>query len=350
VIPPFTADLPGTGGLLKVAPEDFVVEEIPAYLPSGRGPHVLATIEKRGLSTFDAVRRVAAALGVAERDVGAAGLKDRQAITRQQLSLPPPVTPEAVLALAVEGVTVLSAARHENKLKTGHLRGNRFLLRIRGVDGPAADACARAAAVLARLARPPGLPNWYGEQRFGARGDNADRGRAILRGERVPARDGRERRLLVSALQSELFNRYLEARLADGFYDRVIPGDLLRKVETGGLFPSADPAVDQPRLAAGEVAPTGPMFGHAMRAPAPGTEAEAREQAILAAEGLAPADFARAARLAEGTRRAVGVPLGGPVARVAAEVAGAIEIEFTLPPGAYATVVAAEVVKSGNQR
>ena len=108
----FTADLPGTGGELRSDPADFEVEEIPAYAPTGEGSHVFAWIEKRGLTTFQAMRALAGAVGVHERDVGSAGMKDRHAVTRQVLSFPPPVTPEALLAARIDGVSVMSAVRH----------------------------------------------------------------------------------------------------------------------------------------------------------------------------------------------------------------------------------------------
>ena len=305
------------------------------------GPHVLVTLEKRGVSTFDAVRRIANALGVRDGDIGTAGLKDKEAVARQQISLPPPVTPEAALALDVAGVRILSAARHPNKIKTGHLKGNRFAVVVRGLDLPVDEAVRRAQAVLERLARPPGAPNFYGDQRFGADGDNGAQGLALIRGERVRSRP-REARFLVSAYQSELFNRYLEQRLKDGLYDRVIQGDLLRKNETGGLFDTTDPALDEGRLHAGEITPTGPMFGAEMRCPAAGTEAARREAALLAAEGLTPADFRRVAHIGKGTRR--------PIAVQAAEASvtekpAAIELRFVLPAGAYATVVCGEILK-----
>lgn len=337
-----TAELPGTGGTLRAADEDFAVEELPAYEPEGAGAHVFATIEKRGLGTLEAVRRIARALNVRPEDVGTAGLKDRHALTIQRVSLPPPVTPEAVLALSLEGVRVLAAVRHPHKLKTGHLRGNRFRLVVRELAVPVDEAVARARAILARLAEPPGLPNFYGEQRFGAEGDTAELGRALLRGEKTPG-GPREKRLYLSALQSELFNSYLEQRMKDGLYARVITGDLLRKLPAGGMFETTDPAVDQPRLAAGELAPTGPMFGVEMRSPTAGTEAAEREAAVLRAAGLEPAAFARVSRLAEGTRRLIGVPLGEPSAEPAGD---ALVLSFTLPAGAYATRVAAEILKT----
>ena len=330
-----TADLPGIGGVLKAEPEDFVVEEVPAYPPSGRGDHVFVEIEKRDLSTPEAIRRLARALGVREADVGAAGMKDRRALTRQWLSFPRPASPEAALALAVDGVRVLRAERHEHKLRTGHLRANRFVLTVRGVAPElAGEASRRAEEILARLGRPPGAPNFYGEQRFGARGDNAARGRALVLGDRPkpPPRDGREKRLLVSAYQAALFNQWLDARLLDGLYARVLAGDVLEKTDTGGRFETSDPAVDQARLERGEIVPTGPMFGHAMRTPTPGTEAAAREEVLLRAEGLSLPDFARV-KLAEGTRRPAGIAVADP--RVRGIQAGVV-LEFTLPSGAYA--------------
>ncbi len=231
-LPYLTADLPGIAGALRTTPEDFVVDEQPAYPAAGTGDHVFVRIEKRGINTADAAKALARALGVAERDIGIAGMKDRHAVTRQWLSVPPPVQPDAVSALALEHIKILEVARHPHKLRTGHVRGNQFTLRVRGV---AADAVERARAILERLAVPPGAPNWYGEQRFGRDGDNAPRGRAIVMGE-PPPRDRRLARLLISALQSELFNAWLVARVTDGLYATAIAGDLLHKTSGGSMF------------------------------------------------------------------------------------------------------------------
>jgi tRNA pseudouridine13 synthase len=344
-LPYLTAELPGTGGTLRARPEDFAVDEEPAYPPSGAGDHVFARIEKRGLTTAAAVDRLARALGVAARDVGIAGMKDRHAVTRQWISLPPPISPDAVGALALPAddagayVRVLEVARHPHKLRTGHVRANRFVLRIQGV---VPESLPRARAILERLASPPGAPNWYGEQRFGRDGDNAARGLAIVRGERPP-RDRKLARLLVSALQSELFNRWLVRRMDDGLYARVVAGDLLRKL-TGGQFVCDDPATDQARLAPGELAITGPMFGDRMRGPPAGSEAAAREAAVLAEAGLAPGAFAPVRAIAEGTRRDAAIAVGDPAVALLDD--GALEVAFTLPGGAYATAVIRELTKS----
>lgn len=338
-LPYLTAALPGIGGVLRTSPEDFVVDEEPAYMPSGTGDHVFVRIEKRGLTTPQAVERIARALGVNARDIGVAGMKDRHAVTRQWLSLPPPVTPEAAAALALDDIRILEHARHPHKLRTGHVRANRFVLRVRGVAG---DPDARARAILDALARPPGAPNWYGEQRFGRDGDNAEKGLAIVRGERPP-RDRKLARLLVSSLQSKLFNDWLVARIGDGLYARVLAGDILHK-KGGGQFVCEDPSIDEPRLAAGEVGITGPMFGDRMRRPSDGSPAAQREQAILDAAGLAADAFGNVRAIAEGTRRDAAIEVGAP--SVVAIGADAIEVCFSLPGGAYATAVMREVMKS----
>lgn len=344
-LPFLTADLPGIGGALRSTDDDFAVEEVPAYQPGGEGDHVFVWIEKRGLSTFDAVAALARALDVKPGDVGTAGLKDKRAVTRQFLSLPPPVTPEAALAVELEGLAVLSATRHPNKLRTGHLRGNRFTLRVRELACDADEAAARAGAILARLAASPGCPNWFGAQRFGRSGDNAQAGRRIVRGEAgKKGPRNRQRRLLVSAYQSELFNDYLRQRMDEGTAGRVLAGDLLQVRASGGIFASGDPDTDQARVDAGELALTGPMFGSKMKAPPEGSEASAREAALLEREGLSPGDFRHLGKIALGTRRALGVLVEAPEARPAE--GGAVDLSFTLPSGSYATAVMREVMKT----
>jgi tRNA pseudouridine13 synthase len=326
--------------------DTFFVEEIPAYLPSGDGEHTYVWIEKRDLTTIEAARRLAQACGVEARDVGYAGMKDRHATTRQWLSLPR-VDPERARAIAdaVQGLRVLEARRHGNKLRTGHLRGNRFEVVLTGAaDGDAARVGERLRAMASG-----GLANRYGEQRFGASGDNASEGLAILRGERRE-RDHRRRRLLMSAAQSAVFNRYLELRAAEtGGLLRVRSGDVLQKTETGGLFVCADPAVDQPRVDAREVVPTGPMPGTRAMEPPDGSEARAIEDQALAVIGAARDDFARGGRDLPGARRAVVVmvELGDEDPVTASTVAAgdgadngaALRIKFALPAGSYATVV-----------
>jgi tRNA pseudouridine13 synthase len=341
-LPYLTAALVGTAGTLRTTDDDFVVDEELPYAPSGAGDHVFVRIEKRGTTTVDAARALARALGVRDRDIGVAGMKDRHAVTRQWLSLPPPVAPEQALAVELPGVRVLEAHRHAHKLRTGHVRANRFVLRVRGVDAGAAE---RARQILAALSEPPGAPNWYGEQRFGRDGDNPARGRALITGERPLGRDRRLDRLMISALQSQLFNDWLTARIGDGLYRAVLAGDLLHK-RGGGMFVCEDPATDQARLAAGELVVTGPMFGDRMRMPGTASPALARAAPGLARAGLAREAFSpqHVRALAEGTRRDAAVEVAE--ATVVPVDGSTIEVAFALPGGAYATAVMREVMKS----
>src|SRR6266850_4069105 len=177
-VPLVTPELPGIGGLVRVSEDDFRVEELPLYQPSGEGEHAYLEVEKRGRNTADVARELAAALGASERDVGYAGLKDKRAVAVQRFSvpLPPREAGEAALRRAAElrgeGFRVREARRHLNKLKPGHLRGNRFTIVIRGFAPAGPEALARAEAICAAL-RSRGAPNLFGPQRFGKRGDNA---------------------------------------------------------------------------------------------------------------------------------------------------------------------------------
>src|SRR5947209_3388933 len=177
--PLLTPDRPGIGGRIKVEPEDFDVEEIPAYEPAGVGDHLFLWVEKRDVGAEYFVRQIAQRLGIAPGDVGTAGLKDRRAVTRQWVSVPAAV--EARLSqLDGDGIRVLRVSRHGNKLRPGHLRGNRFRILIRDVPANAADL---AAPVFDRIRRD-GLPNFYGPQRFGRGGETARLGIELVRGER----------------------------------------------------------------------------------------------------------------------------------------------------------------------
>ncbi len=334
-----TAEVPGSGGQVKASPEDFRVDEIPAYQPQGSGPHLWLRVEKRGRTTPEVIRALARVLGVPEREAGYAGLKDRAAVTTQWLSFPVARDPEPATLLG-DGYRVLESSRHQNKLRTGHLRGNRFQVTVRGGDVGRARACADAL-------RTRGFPNFFGDQRFGATGRNADVGRSLLLGRtedaeaRRAARDRFLRRLVLSAWQARVFNAWLAERLRDGLFATAIEGDVLKKLDSGGTFTCLDPAIDAPRVAAFEVSPAGPIFGHKMRA-AEG-EALRREERLLAAEGVTPADLARGRGETEGTRRAGRLPVA---VELEALEAG-YRATFELPSGSYATVLLAELTKTG---
>lgn len=333
--PRLTLDLPGTGGRLKAEHEDFLVEELPAFPPTGAGEHLWLWVEKTGQDTQAVARALARAARVEVREVGYAGLKDRQAVTRQAFTVPLSAH-GSVPELALSGVRVLQTERTERKLRTGQLFGNAFRVRLRQTLVPEA-----AAAVLARLFEK-GLPNYFGAQRFGRAGDNAARGRALLLGERLPGRmDRMQRRLYLSAFQSLLFNRALACRLKSGQYGRALEGDVLRRADSGGLFLCESPEVDQPRVDRLEVSPTGPVFGWKVK-PLPTGEVAKHEAELLALEGLPEGALRKGKGETEGARRAYAVPLQA----LEASVEGRdIWLSFRLPKGSYATVLLDEVMK-----
>lgn len=334
-LPYLTAEVPPVPGAIRTEAQDFQVEEVPAYEPSGDGTHLFLWVEKVDLTTPEAVKRLARVLEVDPRSAGFAGLKDRRAITRQWLSFEG-APREAAVGLELPGLRVLEAHYHPSKLRTGHLRGNRFRVRVRRTD-PARIHDARR--VFERLVAE-GVPNYFGEQRFGAAGDNVTRARAWIVEGGPPPRAAFERKFLASALQAELFNRRVAARVAGEGLARVFPGDLVRKEDTGGLFTVEDVAEAQERSDRWALSPTGPMFGPKMRWPK--DVAEAQELALLREAGLDETCLRRIGRAGEGTRRPVRFRLTNPRLE---ETQDGFEVAFELPPGAYATVVLREILK-----
>jgi tRNA pseudouridine13 synthase len=346
-LPLVTADLPGIGGRIKTQPEDFEVEEIPAYPPCGSGAFLYLWVEKRGMGAEYFTRQVAQRLGVGPGEVGMAGLKDRHAVTRQLISVPGHLE-ERLGALDGDGIRLLSVSRHGNKLKPGHLRGNRFRVLVRPAD-PVARPEARLPPLLDRL-RGQGLPNFYGPQRFGRGRETLGLGLALLRGEEPPpSAAGRRpdlrkrflRKFALSAAQSGLFNHYLAGRMRDGLLHRVLVGDVVSKWPSGGLFVAEELPREQDRFGARETVTTGPIFGR-KTFPA-GAEAAVREAAVLAAFGLTPAAFAPFGKLMQGTRRHNLVYVDDLTADATPE---GVWLTFTLPAGSYATVLLHEVMKS----
>ncbi len=318
------------------SPETFTVEEIPAYAATGEGTHLFLWVEKRGMTTLDAIADIARVLRVEARDVGYAGLKDRHALTRQWLSVAGVTAAQALEAPPDPDGRwkILQAVPHPHKLRLGHLRGNRFEVVLQGDDGDVDAAWPDLQRAVDRVVLE-GVPNRFGAQRFGAAGDNATVGLALLRGERRE-RDRRKRRLLLSAIQSAVFNRVLALRAESGPLTRVREGDVLQKTDTGGLFVTTDLGADQPRVDRGEVVPTGPLPGGREIEPPAGTEARAMEDQAIAAVGATREDFTRAGRELPGTRRAIVVRAQD--LQLHRDAAGA-RLTFTLPAGAYATVL-----------
>ena len=391
-----TADLPGTGGRIKTHFEDFVVEELPLYPPAGEGEHTFFEIRKTGVSTFQAVQRIARELGVQPNRIGYAGLKDARAITSQVLSVHG-VPPDALASLTIPAIDVLWAKRHRHKLRIGHLRGNRFTIRVRETDATQLEACSAILDVLGRR----GVPNRFGPQRFGMRGDSALLGGLLIRGRFrefvqaflggphpnesevvrqarssfdagqwptalhvFPANMVEERRalqalirtqgdfekahyavskrlrtFLLSAYQSDLFNQVLDMRLSS--LDRVYAGDLAMKHPGHSVFRVEDEEVEQLRAACFEISPTGPVYGYKMMQPT-GLPGELEAQ-VLEQEGLALEDFRGGRGLrAKGTRRALRFPVHDPDLWYD----GGLVLRFWLPRGCYATTVLEEITKT----
>ncbi len=399
-LPFLTADIPGIGGEIKQRAEDFVVEEIPAYQPCGEGTHVYFFVEKSGLTTLDLTRKVADQLGKPSRDIGFAGLKDARAVTRQWLSVEH-IDPERVQSIDLPNARVLEISRHGNKLKLGHLRGNRFVIRIR--DSHDTDG-ARASQIM-ELLHDRGMPNYFGGQRFGIRGDNAIIGRCVLLGDfdsamatmlgrpgsadhgdirraralydegKFPeARDAwpytsrqqnrvlqalikargntrrawraldlNLRRIMISAFQSQLFNEVLADRI--GRLDRIDDGDVAMKHANGACFVVEDAAVEQPRCDGFEISATGPIFGHRVKRPT-GASRDVEDR-VLAASGVElDAFLSKDGMKFAGERRALRVRPDDAQASTGSDGDGPfVELRFTLPPGCYATCVTREVCK-----
>ncbi len=372
-----TGDVPPIGGEIRARIEDFLVDEEPLYQPCGEGEHIYLLVEKRGRSTHQAVDALAKHFGVERRAVGYAGLKDTRAITRQVFSVHTPGKSfEDFPDFGDEHMSVLWADMHTNKLRVGHLRGNRFSIRIRGVRAVDARAALR---VVDRLERE-GVPNLLGEQRFGARANNhelarldalnkhgemldtllgpgeSDPGDDRLRGARdayargdyaealaqtprhfeaesaalrtlvkggnankaVRAIPSRDRQFWMNAFQSFVFNAVVSDRLASGTLGAIVPGDLAWKHDNGAVFAvddatSADPAT-RARAASLEISPSGPIWGPKMTRA--GGAVDQIEVDALAATGVTTDDIAawekRTRAPAPGARRPLRIPLLDP--------------------------------------
>ncbi len=353
------------------------------------------------LATLRAIHDIAQRLGRPTRDFGLAGLKDARAVAIQTLSLEH-VEPQRIEQLDIPRIRVLSVARHGNKLRLGHLRGNRFRIKLREVDLAREPDVRAVCDVLVKR----GVPNYFGQQRFGTRGDSWQIGRAILDGDFAAAMDlilgrpgpfdtgdvlkarklyeagqyeaaarawpwgardnvracramaktkGNHRRayysvdrrlkkLFVNAYQSHLFNRVLAERI--GEIDRVRVGDLAYKHDSGGVFRVEDEAVEAPRAAAFEISPTGPIFGVKMTR-AEG-EAGRLEQSILEAEHVNLDSFRAIKGIKlHGARRPLRFCPEELVIEAGEDAHGPyLELSFTLPPGCYATMFLREVCKA----
>lgn len=406
-----SADIPGIGGELKARPEDFVVEEIPLYQPSGEGEHIYMLVEKTSLSTLQLRDAIARHFKVKRHDVGHAGLKDKHAVTRQVISVHTPgKTPEDFPSFEHTKARVLWVDLHTNKLKRGHLAGNRFSIKVRGVEPTGVLHAQRTFALLSER----GCPNRMGVQRFGYLLNNHLVGRALILGDAkgaldillgphegspkgqidarqrydagdyVGARDGMhkvfkvEHRALaalargaspeeairvidptaagfyITSFQSAIFNTVLNDRVEDGTFDTLLEGDLAVREHSREPFPVDTHTLNEPEtaqaLAALELSATGPLWGVSMPR-AQGETADA-ELAALANSGVSVKDLEScelrdAFPMIGGDRKALRIRVSDPQVEGGVDEHGAyIRCDFALPRGSFATTVMDEVMKA----
>lgn len=333
---PFLTSGSGINGLIKQSPEDFFVDEIPAYETSGDGEFLFLHVEKRGIPTPDLIRHIEQVLSLKQFDIGCAGRKDANAVTRQYVSVPASAS-DLIDKINSDQIKVLSARRHTNKLKTGHHRGNRFRIVVRDA---VANADQLAGALIAEIGQT-GFPNYFGEQRFGNAGTTDDLGFRMLRGERVRrmSRDGL--RFTLSAVQSRLFNAWVADRISDGLSRQVLDGDVMQVTASKGPFVVTDITAEQARYDSHETVLSGPIFGPKMKQPE-GMPGE-REQAILDRFNLPREAFSKFKKLTLGTRRPMVI---WPDDLAVQNVGNGIEFSFTLPSGVYATCLMRELLKT----
>ncbi len=399
--PYLSGAVPALKGVVKSRPEDFLVEEIPQYFPSGEGTHTYFMVEKTGMTTLELLRMIARRLNRKERDLGYAGLKDSRAVTRQVFSIEH-IDPAEIQKLEIENVKILWVNRHTNKIKLGHLAGNKFQIKLREVQNGADKIAENCLGILLKR----GVPNYFGTQRFGIRGDSWIMGQAIIQGDykalldqflgkptefdrehikkarqlydkgrfelayqiwpgyfRDPKKalrslmrrptdyhraygviDRKLKKLFVSAYQSYLFNQVLAERIES--IDRVENGDLACKHISGGVFLVDDAEKEQLRAANFEISPTGPLYGYRMTFPE-GREGEI-ERNLLESQNMTLEDFReQRGHKIKGSRRPLRVQMSTPEIQMGKDDAGDyLSLKFDLPSGSYATAVLRELMKS----
>jgi len=329
--------VPPVSGVLRTHPEDFFVDEVLGFEPDGEGEHVLLQIEKRNTNTQWLADQLARFAGIPKRDVSYAGMKDRHAVTRQWYSLGLAGAAEPDWNnLNIDNVRVLQHARHRRKLRRGTLQGNRFHLVIRNLQGDTASLESR----LQHIAQA-GVPNYFGEQRFGHDGANLQQAMAMFQGKRI--KDRHKRSLYLSAARSYLFNELLSQRVARGDWNRAIPGDVMLLAGSNSYFvPEVNDATIQQRLASFDIHPSGCLWGKG------DTPAQAEAAELERSLAQAHPELCRGLEQAglKQERRALRLP----VVDLQWELDAAkqlLELRFFLPAGAYATTVLRELVVTG---
>jgi tRNA pseudouridine13 synthase len=329
------------------SPRDFIVEEIPLYDFAGEGEHAMALVRKKELTTWEMVKILSEHLGIKQREIGYAGLKDKHAMTMQYVSFPARLEPR-LSHFAHEQIKILSTTRHTNKIRIGHLKGNRFSLRFKKVLGIQQT---KIDSVLDWI-EANGVPNYFGDQRFGVDGNNWELGKAIVEG-RYRERNRRTREFLISAYQSYLFNGWLSrriemSRLLESFSEteteqvlglargtlagtksqlhffKLLSGDVMMHYPFGRIFHAEDVADEAIKFHARDRSPTGLIPGkRAQRALGSAREFESEYDVAIGEDG---------------SRRYAWIFPDEILRKYLPEKAH-FELSFTLPKGAYATNV-----------
>lgn len=310
---------------------DFQVNEIPLITPSGSGEHLWMEIFKSNLNTQDLAVHLARALDIPVKNVSFAGLKDRRAQTTQWFSAWMPSKSDPKDLRIVDSAKVLQMVRHHKKLKRGKLQGNRFTLLLKNCSG----LDDRLQTSLAKLEHS-GVPNYFGEQRFGRGFGNLSRCLRFFSGTYKP-RSRHERGILISSARAYLFNRYVDHRLSSNIWDVILDGDVLNLAGSQSVFVAdvTDSALKS-RYQEGDIHISGPLYGCGT------TLAEGAAQVIE--QQVAQMEKAYFVGLdsvkANYTRRAMRVIPWDVEFSVLDKKT--LRLAFSLPAGAYATAVLRE--------
>ncbi|MCF6200804.1 MAG: tRNA pseudouridine(13) synthase TruD [Hydrogenimonas sp.] len=331
----------------RQTPADFVVTEIPLYTFSNEGEHLVLKIRKKSLTTWQMVDILSSHLGIKARDIGYAGLKDKDAMTIQYISLNRKYE-ERAKEFSHPQIKVIESFYHSNKIRTGHLKGNRFFIRLKKVN----PTDAKKIESLLEWIGKNGMPNYFGYQRFGREGDNYKIAQEIIEGKRR-VRDRKRRDFLISAYQSHLFNLWLSKRVeisrifdglklkelkqifewndevikkvaGEGHFFKLFPGDVASHYPHGKLFTIGNIKSESKRMQNREISPTGPLSGIKVKH-STGIAWEIEKEFIKDVP-------------AQGSRRYAWIWPEDIEGRYKDREAH-FELNFTLPKGSYATVL-----------
>ncbi len=341
--------------------KDFVVTEIPLYSFSGEGEHLILKIRKKDLTTWNMLQILADNCGAKVREFGYAGLKDKDGMTIQYISILKKYE-EKLDNFSHPKIKILEKTYHNNKIKTGHLKGNRFFIRLKKVNPTEALMLKNVLKTI----KTYGFPNYFGYQRFGRDGDNFERGKAILQGS-IKERNKKMRNFFISAYQSHLFNLWLSKRVeisklfnafdeqelfnlfnfpkeiikkikAQAGFFKILPGELMHHYPYGRVFLCEDLDSESERFFQRDITPTGLLAGKKAQN-ATGLAGNFEKDIIKECEGFC--------EKMQGTRRFAWI-WAEDVESEYKENEAWLELNFTLPKGSYATTFLEELTHQVN--